>query len=73
MSDAKHDGLLKAPGRRVFRTVDGKHVPDGHPEAAFLAYSQWDEIPADVQAEVEPKKAPKPADKSAKPQANKGA
>lgn len=52
---------------RIWRTADGCHVPDGHPDAAFLAYADGDEPPADVLAEVEgkPKRGRKPADKQA--------
>lgn len=58
---------------RIYKTLDGKHVPEGHPDAAFLAFSQFDEVPDEVKAEVgPPKKAAKPADKSRKPSANKG-
>lgn len=38
--------------RHVWRTVDGRHVPDGHPDAAFLAYPAGDDLPADVAAEL---------------------
>ena len=62
---------------RIWRTEDGRHVPDGHPDAAFLAYGDADEPPADVLAEVERKPAGKrgrkPADKNASKVADKAA
>ena len=61
---------------RIWRTNDGRHVPDGHPDAAFLAYGEGDVPPADVLAEVEGKAAPKrgrkPADKQAATPDDKG-
>lgn len=55
---------------RIWRTQDGRHVPDGDPDAAFLAYVEGDEVPADVLAEVDGKPASKrgrkPADKAVK-------
>lgn len=58
---------------RIYRTEDGRHVPDGHQDAAFLAYAEGDEVPADVLAEVEgkPKRGRKPADKQATKPADK--
>lgn len=50
---------------RIWRTADGRHVPDGDPDAAFLAYAEGDEVPADVAAEVEGKPAHKRARRSA--------
>lgn len=60
---------------RIWRTQDGRHVSDGHPDAAFLAYADGDEIPDSVLSEVEgkPKRGrpagsknkPKPEDKQA--------
>jgi len=66
---------------RVYRTDDGRHVAEGDPDAAFLAYGDGDEVPADVLAEVEgepaakptAKRGRKPADKQAKPAADKQA
>lgn len=59
-------------GERIYRTADGRHVKEGDPEAAFLAYSQFDTPPVEVLAELEPKKrGPKPADKSRKPDSDK--
>jgi hypothetical protein len=61
---------------RIYRTADGKHVGEGHPDAAYLAYSQYDKAPKAVLDELEdgkPKakpaedKAAKPANKQAKP------
>lgn len=54
---------------RVYRTLDGSHVPEGHPDAAFLAFSQFDDLPKEVAAELADKgkkKAPV-ADKQTKP------
>jgi hypothetical protein len=60
---------------RIWRTADGRHVADGHPDAAFLAYTDGDDVPKDVLAEVDgkpvPKRGRKPADKEAKPEADK--
>lgn len=33
---------------RVWRTITGAHVPDGHPDAAFLVAAEGDEIPDEV-------------------------
>lgn len=33
---------------RVWRTITGAHVPDGHPAAAFLVAAEGDEIPDEV-------------------------
>lgn len=53
-------------GMRVARTRDGRYVPEAHPEAAFLAYTQHDELPEEVAEQL--KAAKKPADKQlAKP------
>jgi hypothetical protein len=53
---------------RIYRTADGRHVPEGDPDAAFLAYADGDQPPKGVLAEVEGKPAAKrgrkPADKS---------
>lgn len=59
---------------RIWRTADGRHVPDGHPDAAFLAYGPGDQVPKDVLDEVEgkPKRGRKPADKQAPKPADKG-
>ncbi len=35
-------------GKRLWRTNDGDLVPDGHPDAAFLAYGPGDQVPDDV-------------------------
>ena len=40
----------------VWRTETGRHVPAGHPDAAFLAAAPGDEIPDEVITETEPKK-----------------
>lgn len=49
--------------QRIYRTMDGRHVPEGHAEAAFLAFTQYDEVPDEVADEV--KHGRKPADKKA--------
>ena len=38
---------------RIYKTADGRHVLEGNPDAAFLAYSQYDSPPAKILAEVE--------------------
>lgn len=38
--------------RRVWRTDGGKLVPDGHPDAAFLAYAPGEQVPDLVAARV---------------------
>lgn len=59
-------------GQRIYRTLDGKHVPEGHEDAAFLAYTENDSPPKDVLDEVaKPKSRRKPADKSRSRQADK--
>lgn len=66
-------------GVRVWRTTDGRHVPDGHADAAFLAYGPSDDvpdhaIPADSQpdpVEVEEKAMPAAANKARKQAPNK--
>lgn len=45
---------------RVWRTVDGRHVGDGHLEAAFLVAAEGDEIPDEVIVEA----VPEPADEA---------
>jgi hypothetical protein len=65
---------------RVFRTPDGRLVPETDPDAAFLKYAVGDEIaPEDAQALSVKSKAPtankmraKPADKSGSPDVPKG-
>jgi hypothetical protein len=68
---------------RIWRTADGRHVTDGHPDAAFLAYADGDQVPEDVLAEVEDKpkrrgrppgskSRPKPDDKQAAKPDDKG-
>ena len=34
--------------QRIYRTVNGDFVFEGDERAAFLAYSQYDEVPQDV-------------------------
>lgn len=75
-------GWVNADGkstRRIWRTVEGDYVPEGHSKAAFLAYGEGQEIsPVDLtplrEAPTEgptAKMGPKPDDKSVKPSANK--
>lgn len=62
---------MKAPFR-VYRTVEGRLVPEGHPEAAFLEFPAGADLPNVVaaalglkQAEpLEDKQAAKPEDKA---------
>lgn len=57
--------------QRICRTTDGRLVPEGDPDAAFLAYAVGDDI---SEADAERlKAADKPADKARKPQGNKSA
>jgi hypothetical protein len=60
---------------RIFRTTDGRHVPEGHSDAAFLAYGDSDEPPAEVLAELDGKPSrkarPRPADKESPRAADK--
>lgn len=59
-------------GQRVYRTTDGRHVVEGHPEAAFLAYTEGDELPDKVAAELAGKKpARKTTEKARTPEENK--
>jgi hypothetical protein len=57
-------------GQRIGRTADGRFVPIDHPEAAFLAYSEHDEVPPEVaekmRAPARDKQAAKPQDKAVK-------
>lgn len=60
---------------RLYRTVDGKVVPEGHPDAAFLLAAEGDEIPEgfDVPKSktTDAKAAETPANKAAKADSNK--
>lgn len=63
--------------RHVWRTDDGRHVPPGHQDAAFLAYPAGDEVPDAVLGELgdvpAAKRGRRPADKADKaPVADKG-
>ncbi|WP_433415038.1 hypothetical protein ACQP1V_36275 [Microtetraspora malaysiensis] len=52
---------------RLWRTVDGGLVADGHPDAESLAYAEGDEISeADQERLVEEKKAGRPTNKARK-------
>lgn len=57
---------------RIFKTRDGRHVQDGHPDAAFLAYADGDDPPPAVLAELGAKQRSKVADKQASKPADKG-
>lgn len=56
--------------KRLWRTDDGEIVPDGHPDAAFLAYAIGDQVPDDVAKGLK-LKAPS-EDKLVEPVENKG-
>lgn len=56
--------------RRLWRTNDGEIVPDGHPDAAFLAYAIGDQVPDDVAKGLKLK--PPAEDKLVEPAENKG-
>lgn len=59
---------------RVWLTASGKHVLEGDPDAAFLAYGEGDPLPAKVAAEVKVKAevdAPKAEAKKRTPEENK--
>jgi hypothetical protein len=71
--------------RHVWRTEDGRLVPDGDPDAAFLAYPAGTEFSDEEAARIgltkslsghtsqlDTKAAAKPADKAATPQRDKG-
>lgn len=58
---------------RVWRTTDGRHVPEAHPDAAFLAYPVGHEMPDEIAAELYPAAEPEPIaeEKAAKTPPNK--
>jgi hypothetical protein len=58
-------------GIRVWRTSDGRHVPDGHADAAFLAYGTGDNVPDDVAAQLHDEPAEQPDTKPAEQLPNK--
>jgi hypothetical protein len=51
---------MKPTGHRIFRTNDGRYVLEGHPDAAFLAYTPKDRVPQSVLDQVFPKPNTKP-------------
>jgi hypothetical protein len=64
---------------RVWRTIDGRHVADGDPAAAFLVAAEGDEIPDevivavaadDVEGDHQPKAEDVPARKRGRRQAD---
>lgn len=66
--------------KRLWRTTDDRLVEDGHPDAAFLAYTAGQEVPDRLAAELGLPGAPaggkartRPADKAAAAAANKSA
>lgn len=64
--------MTNRDGVRIYRTANGRHVLEGDPDAAFLAYSAFEVVPDAVMDEVTAsKKAPKPADKAATKPADK--
>ena len=60
-------------GTRICQTTDGRYVPEGHPDAAFLAYSQHDEPPKEVLEKLEAKSRRKQADKARSKPSDKSA
>jgi hypothetical protein len=58
-------------GQRIFRTADGRHVHEGDPDAAFLAYAEADQPPAEVLKQLGAKQAGKAEDKQADKPADK--
>lgn len=59
-------------GQRLWRTADGKLVPDGHPDAETLAYGPADEVTGD-DVKLVPKAKPDKAEttKQVEPASNK--
>ena len=39
---------MKNTGHRIWKTYDGRYVLEGHEDAAFLAYTEHDEVPQEV-------------------------
>lgn len=61
-------------GQRLWRTAAGGLVPDGHPDAARLAYAAGDDLSAadaEKTAPGEPKQRTAAPNKAALPAANK--
>ena len=56
--------------QRIYRTLEGDLVLEGHPDAAYLAYGESDEVENRDQATVT-KLLAKPADKQASKPRNK--
>jgi len=44
-------------GKRIYKTADGRHVYEGDPAAAFLAYGAGDDVPDEVLQELTPSPA----------------
>jgi len=59
-------------GRRIYRTSEGRHVVEGDPRAAFLAYGVEDEVPAEVEKELHQEAEP-PRRKPGRPPKSKAA
>lgn len=60
---------MTVASQRLFRTVDGRVVPEGDPESAFLLAGVGDEIPAEFEHAAKAMSAP--PNKAAKQPANK--
>lgn len=62
-------------GHRIAKTNDGRYVPDTHADAAYLAYSQHDDVPENIVKKAFPdsvKSEEKPSDKSSVASEDKG-
>ncbi len=63
---------MTAATERLWRTADGRLVPDGHPDGEHLAYTPGDEIAAADEKHVGKARQTNPEDpKAAKVAANK--
>lgn len=62
---------MKTTGHRIAKTADGKHVPWGHEDAAYLAYTEADEVPESVLKEVYAKPEEPETEKVEEPEARK--
>lgn len=61
-------------GAKIWRTAGGRHVPDGHPDAAMLAYAASDDCPEHIVREAyppAPEPEQEPEEKAAKQAPNK--
>ncbi|MDA3624255.1 hypothetical protein OU415_02335 [Saccharopolyspora sp. WRP15-2] len=57
--------------QRIYKTADGRHVYEGDPAAAFLAYGVGDDVPAAVMQELIPNPDPAPKRKPGRPPVSK--